>query len=298
MVPLVAAHGDAGRGLLVPALRRAASASSGRWPSSPTSLGMLLIAPLVLAWSRARLARGAATQARARLPELVVLYVGPRRHHALSSSRSALRRDGIMPPLAYLCAPFLIWAALRFGLRAATLGLAVFGLICYWHTAHGFGPFAVDRVADVAVAAAPAGLPRHDHRDHALRGGAAGRARGGGARDRGAGAAATRRVIRASGKPALRAGPGDGRRRLGRRHAARCIGTTRDELAPCAQWMRARASRRPRAAAAACASSCIAGEISHIAIEYRMRRDDGEYTTRRRERVPHRRPRAAASGGA
>ena len=62
------------------------------------------------------------------------------------SARS--QASGFIPPLAYLCAPFLIWAALGFGLRAATLGLATFGLICYWHTAQGFGPFSIDGIAD------------------------------------------------------------------------------------------------------------------------------------------------------
>ena len=39
--------------------------------------------------------------------------------------------------------------ALPIWLRAATLGLAIFGLIAYWKTAHGFGPFSIDGIADV-----------------------------------------------------------------------------------------------------------------------------------------------------
>src|SRR5262249_36490195 len=34
-------------------------------------------------------------------------------------------------------------------MRTTTLCLALFGLICYWQTAHGFGPFSIDGVADV-----------------------------------------------------------------------------------------------------------------------------------------------------
>ncbi|QJR13324.1 ATP-binding protein [Usitatibacter palustris] len=109
-------------------------------------LGMILIAPLIIAWSRQGW-REALTSSRARLPELIVLYVGL----IITSWYVFGARPqvaGFIPPLAYLCAPFLIWAALGFGLRAATLGLAIFGLICYWHTAQGFGPFSIDGVAD------------------------------------------------------------------------------------------------------------------------------------------------------
>ena len=109
-------------------------------------LGMMLIAPLILAWSREGW-REALQSSKARLPELVVLYSGLifTAHYVFGSRTQAM---GFIPSLAYLCAPFLIWAALGFGLRAATLGLAIFGLICYWHTAQGFGPFSIDGIAD------------------------------------------------------------------------------------------------------------------------------------------------------
>ena len=113
-------------------------------------LGMLLTAPLILAWSRAGLPRRRCELTRDALPELLVLYVGPHRHHQLRVRRRARRAPGFIPPLAYLCAPFLIWAALRFGLRAATLGLAIFGLICYWHTGHGLRRRSpIDGIADL-----------------------------------------------------------------------------------------------------------------------------------------------------
>src|SRR6185295_2566967 len=85
---------------------------------------------------------------RSRMPELVVLYAGL----ILTTSYAFSTRppgEGFIPPLAYLCAPFLIWAALRFGLRAATLSLAIFGLICYWHTGHGFVPLSAEGLPDV-----------------------------------------------------------------------------------------------------------------------------------------------------
>src|SRR5205085_5230753 len=92
-----------------------------------TMIGMLLTAPLILAWSRHGW-REALGVARSRLPELIFLYGGLvlTTNYVFGMRPSAA---GYIPPLIYLSAPFLIWAALRFGLRAATLALATFGLI-------------------------------------------------------------------------------------------------------------------------------------------------------------------------
>jgi diguanylate cyclase (GGDEF)-like protein len=43
--------------------------------------------------------------------------------------------------LEYLCVPFLIWAAFRFGRRKAATAIAFLGAIATWGTMHGFGPF-------------------------------------------------------------------------------------------------------------------------------------------------------------
>jgi diguanylate cyclase (GGDEF)-like protein len=45
-------------------------------------------------------------------------------------------------PLEYLCIPFLIWAAFRFGRRRAATAVCVLAAIATWGTLHGFGPFA------------------------------------------------------------------------------------------------------------------------------------------------------------
>jgi diguanylate cyclase (GGDEF)-like protein len=45
-------------------------------------------------------------------------------------------------PLEYLCIPFLIWAAFRFGRRKAATAICVLAAIAVWGTLHGFGPFA------------------------------------------------------------------------------------------------------------------------------------------------------------
>jgi len=44
-------------------------------------------------------------------------------------------------PLEYLCIPFLIWAAFRFGRRKAVTATFFLAVIATWGTLHGFGPF-------------------------------------------------------------------------------------------------------------------------------------------------------------
>lgn len=45
-------------------------------------------------------------------------------------------------PLEYLCIPFLIWAAFRFGRRKTATALCALSVIAAWGTLHGYGPFA------------------------------------------------------------------------------------------------------------------------------------------------------------
>jgi diguanylate cyclase (GGDEF)-like protein len=45
-------------------------------------------------------------------------------------------------PLEYLCIPFLIWAAFRFGRRKAATALCALSMIAVSGTLHGYGPFA------------------------------------------------------------------------------------------------------------------------------------------------------------
>src|SRR5467141_2678152 len=44
-------------------------------------------------------------------------------------------------PLEYLCIPFLIWAAFRFGRRKTATVIFLLAAIATWGTSHGFGPF-------------------------------------------------------------------------------------------------------------------------------------------------------------
>jgi signal transduction histidine kinase len=93
-------------------------------------VGALVVLPLALAWCRpldrhwrpARIAEAAAA-----LVALVVLSEVSSRSHR---------------PVVYVVFPALIWAALRFGPRGATLAIAVATAITIFNTTHYLGPFA------------------------------------------------------------------------------------------------------------------------------------------------------------
>jgi signal transduction histidine kinase len=61
----------------------------------------------------------------------------------------AFRSDA---PLTYLVFPPLIWAALRFGQRGATLAVAIAAGLTMWDTAHFAGPFAYESITRSVLA--------------------------------------------------------------------------------------------------------------------------------------------------
>ncbi|QJR09075.1 Sensor histidine kinase RcsC [Usitatibacter rugosus] len=235
-------------------------------------LGMILVAPLILAWSREGW-REAMQASRSRLPELVVLYSGlVFTAHYVFGTRS--QASGFIPPLAYLCAPFLIWAALGFGLRAATLGLAAFGLICYWHTAQGFGPFSIDGIADwksilhlqaylatIVVTTLFAAALLNERQDAAKT------------------TRAWRRryeaVIRASGNLLYDLDPATGKI-LWDGDTMAVIGVAPENVSELGPWM-SRTHPDDRARLRGVREQLEGGKLRHMAIEYRMQRDDGSY---------------------
>jgi len=100
--------------------------------------GDLLVAPLILLWSR-QLGLGALRTrwAEALLLGATVLGVG------------LLVFGGILPapmrnmPIAFLCIPPLLWTAIRFGQREATMAIAILCAIAVSGTVRGVGPFAI-----------------------------------------------------------------------------------------------------------------------------------------------------------
>ncbi len=237
-------------------------------------LGMLLTAPLILAWSRSGL-REALRVMGQRWPELLSLYTGL----VLSVNYvfgGQVVATGYIPPLAYLCAPFLIWAALSFGLRAATFGLALFGLIVYWHTAHGLGPFSVQAMPDVrqllqlhgylativvtTLFAAALLVERQDA-----------------ARETEAWRNRHEAVIRASGSLLYEMDPASGNV-LWDGDTVAVLGTRRENLVHLRKWME-RVHPDDRMRLKGLRQKLASGELAHVAIEYRFRRDDGQYIT-------------------
>ncbi len=237
-------------------------------------LGMLLTAPLILAWNRTRTAE-VMSVAKERWPELLALYVFLVVSAVLVFG-SRTQGIGFIPPLAYLCAPFLIWAALSFGLRAATLGLAIFGLIVYWYTGQGFGPYSIDSMADlrsllhlqgylativVTTLFAAALLVE---RQEAARETEAWRNR-------------HEAVIRASGNLLYEFDPTQGGV-LWDGDTMAVLGTRRENIATIPKWVD-RVHPDDRMRLKGLRKLLISGELTHIALEYRFRRDDGVYTT-------------------
>ncbi|MBL8525331.1 MAG: MASE1 domain-containing protein [Betaproteobacteria bacterium] len=102
-------------------------------------LGIITVAPLILAWSREgrqhlRInVKGREIEAAAVFAGLVIST------HVVFSATPDAR--GWVPQLQHLTTPFLVWAALRFGLRGSTLALAIYALMTVWYTTNGTGPF-------------------------------------------------------------------------------------------------------------------------------------------------------------
>jgi diguanylate cyclase (GGDEF)-like protein len=101
------------------------------------SVSVIMITPMLLLWNSNPFVRwrlSAVIEALALFACLIgigmVVFDG-----ALSSEASFY-------PLEFLCVPFLIWAASRFGQREATLATLVLSVPAIWGTLHGLGPFA------------------------------------------------------------------------------------------------------------------------------------------------------------
>lgn len=99
--------------------------------------GALLVAPLILAWmarDRPRFSIGELGEAALLLASLAFVTL------AVFGDLLALAEPAY--PLSFLCMPFLLWAALRFEQRGATLATALFAALAIDGTLKGFGAFA------------------------------------------------------------------------------------------------------------------------------------------------------------
>jgi PAS domain S-box-containing protein len=97
--------------------------------------GALIVTPFILSWvSRSHLNTG-------HWPEITVLLL-------LHSIVVMIVFGGWFPgpvktyPLAYLCLPFLLWAAFKFDLRIVTSAIVLMAGVAVWGTKQGYGPWA------------------------------------------------------------------------------------------------------------------------------------------------------------
>jgi len=101
------------------------------------AVSVIVVAPLLLLWNSNPLGRWRI----AAVLEAAVLFVcliGV----GLIVFGGALSSGTGNYPLEFLCVPFLIWAASRFGQREAALATLVLAGPAIWGTLHGLGPFA------------------------------------------------------------------------------------------------------------------------------------------------------------
>ncbi|HEY7613512.1 MAG TPA: MASE1 domain-containing protein [Gemmatimonadales bacterium] len=99
-------------------------------------LGLLVVAPVCFSWA----ARPRARDTR-RVLEVVALVIGT----ALAADLGLLK-SVYLPVLqeveyTYLLFPFVVWAAVRFGPRGASLVTLAVAAVAVWHTVRGGGPF-------------------------------------------------------------------------------------------------------------------------------------------------------------
>ena len=99
-------------------------------------VGALVVTPLLLLWAE----NPNRNWTRQQIIELALLFFG------LVSTTWFVFGYGFHNvvknyPFEYLCFPFLVWAAFRFGRRKAATAICVLAIIATWGTVHGYGPF-------------------------------------------------------------------------------------------------------------------------------------------------------------
>jgi diguanylate cyclase (GGDEF)-like protein len=99
-------------------------------------VGALVVTPLLLLWAE----NPNRNWTRHQIIELALLFFG------LVSTTWFVFGYGFHNvvknyPFEYLCFPFLVWAAFRFGRRKAATAICVLAIIATWGTVHGYGPF-------------------------------------------------------------------------------------------------------------------------------------------------------------
>jgi signal transduction histidine kinase/CheY-like chemotaxis protein len=106
-------------------------------------MGLLLMAPLIFSWLQEGVTTTRQHLKRHGL-ELIALYIGLGIVTYFTFSRDP-GPTSRFTDLSFLAVPFLVWAALRHGLRAATLATFIWFAISLYYTINDVGPFAASR---------------------------------------------------------------------------------------------------------------------------------------------------------
>lgn len=104
------------------------------------ALGMLLITPFVVAWSDFRLAELRRLGPRA-VAEGTVCAAGLVLVSHWAFGVQPAPPHGAVAPLTHFLIPFLVWAALRWGVRGQSTAVMIVCAISVWDTMRGLGPF-------------------------------------------------------------------------------------------------------------------------------------------------------------
>ena len=101
------------------------------------SVGALIVTPFLLLW----FANPRLDWTRKQILELAFLFVGlfSTAWFVFGESFHAYVKNY---PFEYLCFPFLVWAAFRFGRRKTATAICALAIVATWGTVHGYGPFA------------------------------------------------------------------------------------------------------------------------------------------------------------
>ncbi len=101
------------------------------------AIGAIVVTPLLLLWWENPRLRWSRKQ----FTELTILFLGLFSTGGIVFGK-AFHLELKNYPLEYLCIPFLIWAAYRYGRRKAATAICALWGIAAWGTLHGYGPFA------------------------------------------------------------------------------------------------------------------------------------------------------------